>query len=45
MTKGYANYAGFVDKIGGKMFLKNGNNNTYKFIRYELLGICAGIFA
>lgn len=45
MTKGYADYAGFADKIGGEMFPEDGNDGTYKLIRYEPLGVCAGISA
>ncbi|KAJ9501990.1 hypothetical protein H2202_002952, partial [Exophiala xenobiotica] len=37
-------YAGFADKIGGDMFPEDGDG-TYKLVRYEPLGVCAGISA
>jgi acyl-CoA reductase-like NAD-dependent aldehyde dehydrogenase len=44
IAKRYADYAGFADKIGGEMFPEDGDS-TYKLIRYEPLGVCAGISA
>jgi len=41
---GWRYYAGFADKIGGEMFPEDGDG-LYKLIRYEPLGVCAGISA
>lgn len=35
-------YAGFCDKIYGEMFPEDGDGQ-YKLVRYELMGVCAGI--
>ena len=40
----HPDYAGWADKIGGEMFPEDGDG-TYKLIRYEPLGVCAGIAA
>lgn len=37
-------YAGWCDKIAGEMHPEDGDN-TYKIIRYEPIGVCAGICA
>lgn len=34
-------YAGWVDKIGGESYPED--NGFYKIVRYEPLGVCAGI--
>lgn len=34
-------YAGWVDKIGGESYPED--NEFYKIVRYEPLGVCAGI--
>lgn len=34
-------YAGWVDKIGGESYPED--NAFYKLVRYEPLGVCAGI--
>ena len=37
-------YAGWCDKLGGEMFPEDGDG-IYKIVRYEPLGVCAGIAA
>jgi aldehyde dehydrogenase (NAD+) len=39
-----SDYAGWADKIGGEMFPEDGDG-MYKLIRYEPIGVCAGIAA
>jgi aldehyde dehydrogenase (NAD+) len=41
MVSVYRYYAGWADKIAGKTFPEN--NGSYKIVRYEPLGVCAGI--
>ena len=40
----WPDYAGWADKIGGEMFPEDGDG-MYKLIRYEPIGVCAGIAA
>ena len=37
-------YAGWCDKLGGEMFPEDGDQ-SYKIVRYDPLGVCAGIAA
>ena len=37
-------YAGWADKLGGEMYPEDGDG-TYKIIKYEPIGVCAGICA
>ncbi|KAI9817875.1 MAG: hypothetical protein M1827_000994 [Pycnora praestabilis] len=37
-------YAGLADKIGGEMYPEDGDG-LYKLVRYEPLGVCAGLAA
>ncbi|KIX06828.1 uncharacterized protein Z518_04804 [Rhinocladiella mackenziei CBS 650.93] len=41
MVSVYRYYAGWADKIAGKTFPED--NGTYKLVRYEPVGVCAGI--
>lgn len=41
MVSVYRYYAGWADKIAGKTFPED--NGTYKIVRYEPVGVCAGI--
>jgi len=37
----YADYAGWADKIEGRSYVED--NGYYKIVRYEPIGVCAGI--
>ncbi len=41
MISVYRYYAGWADKIAGKTFPEE--NGTYKIVRYEPVGVCAGV--
>jgi aldehyde dehydrogenase (NAD+) len=41
MVSTYRYYAGWADKIAGKSFSEE--DGTYKIVRYEPIGVCAGI--
>lgn len=37
----YLDYAGWADKIEGRSYVED--NGFYKIVRYEPIGVCAGI--
>lgn len=42
MLMPHQDYAGWADKIEGDSFAPD-NDGVYKIVRYESLGVCAGI--